>query len=92
MKPEIILFIYIAVISLIAILITCYDKFAAKYIKKKRTPEVVLLFISVIGGSIAMYITMNLIRHKTKHKKFTIGIPVIIFLQIVLIAAIFIMK
>ncbi|MDY3785539.1 MAG: DUF1294 domain-containing protein [Eubacteriales bacterium] len=62
-------FIYLGVISLIAIIITCYDKIAAKHFPGHRTPEATLLAISAIGGSVAMYLTMQIIRHKTQHKK-----------------------
>ena len=82
-----ILLIYIAIISLISVIVCVYDK---KISKKKRvelrSPEKVLLILSALGGSVAMFITMLLIRHKTKHFKFMVGIPVIIILQI---AAIF---
>ncbi|MBQ9079872.1 MAG: DUF1294 domain-containing protein [Clostridia bacterium] len=81
-------FIYLAAISLIAVVVTCYDKIAATKRPKHRTPEATLLFISALGGSVAMFITMQIIRHKTKHKKFMIGIPVIIVLQIVAVAAV----
>ena len=77
-------FIYLGVISLIAIIITCYDKIAAKHFPGHRTPEATLLAISAIGGSVAMYLTMQIIRHKTQHKKFMIGIPVIFFIQLLL--------
>ncbi len=77
-------FIYLGVISLIAIIITCYDKIAAKHFPGRRTPEATLLAISAIGGSVAMYLTMQIIRHKTQHKKFMIGIPVIFFIQLLL--------
>ena len=40
-----------------------------------------------IGGSVAMYVTMHLIRHKTKHVSFMVGIPVIFVLQVVVIGA-----
>lgn len=80
-------YIYVAVISVIAIVFTCYDKIAATKRPKHRTPEATLLFISMLGGSVAMYITMQLIRHKTKHMKFMIGIPVIIVVQIAAIVA-----
>ena len=79
--------IYVAVISVIAIVITCYDKIAATKRPKHRTPEATLLFISALGGSVAMYITMQIIRHKTKHMKFMIGIPVIILIQIAAVVA-----
>ena len=77
-------FIYLGVISLIAIIITCYDKIAAKHFPGHRTLEATLLAISAIGGSVAMYLTMQIIRHKTQHKKFMIGIPVIFFIQLLL--------
>ena len=78
-------YIYVAAISLIAIIFTCYDKIAAKKLPGHRTPEATLLFISALGGSVAMFITMQLIRHKTQHKKFMIGIPVIFVLQVIAI-------
>jgi len=74
--------IYLGIISLVSIIVCCYDKIAAKHASRHRIPEATLLWLSVIGGSVAMLITMNLIRHKTKHKKFMIGIPVIIFFQV----------
>jgi len=78
-------YIYLAVISIIAVIVTCYDKIAAKKLPGHRTPEATLLFISALGGSVAMFITMQLIRHKTQHKKFMIGIPVIFVLQVIAI-------
>jgi len=80
-------FIYLAVISLIAIAVTCYDKIAAKKRPGHRTPEATLLLISALGGSVAMFVTMQIIRHKTKHAKFMIGIPVIMLLQIAALIA-----
>ena len=77
-------FIYISVISLISIFVTKYDKSAAKK-HKQRISENTLILLSLLGGSVAMLATMKLIRHKTKHKKFMLGIPAIIILQIVLV-------
>ena len=76
------LVIYLCAISLISIIVCCYDKIAAKHNPKHRTRESTLLLLSALGGSVAMLVTMLLIRHKTKHKKFMIGIPAIIILQI----------
>jgi len=78
--------VYLAIISLISIIVCCYDKFAAKHAQRHRTPEITLLALSALGGSIAMLATMFLIRHKTKHAKFMIGIPLIILLQVALAA------
>ena len=88
-SPEIILAIYLAVISVISVAACIYDKFAAKVIKRHRTREAVLLLLSAMGGSVPMLLTMLIIRHKTKHLKFMIGIPVIIIIQAVAVVAAF---
>ena len=75
---------YLIFISLVSFFITCYDKFCA--IKgMRRISERNLLTLSVLGGSVAMYITMHIIRHKTKYSKFMVGIPVIIIMQIIVL-------
>ena len=76
------LVIYLCAISLISIIVCCYDKIAAKHNPKHRTRESTLLLLSALGGSVAMFITMQLIRHKTKHVKFMLGIPLIIIVQL----------
>lgn len=68
--------------SLLAVILTVYDKIASKKFPRSRVPEAVLLLTAALGGSVAMFITMKIIRHKTKHKKFMIGLPVIIIAQI----------
>lgn len=73
---------YLAAISLISIVVCIYDKIAAKHNPKHRTREATLLLLSALGGSVAMLLTMFLIRHKTKHMKFMVGIPIIIILQV----------
>lgn len=76
------LVIYLCAISIASVVVCCYDKIAAKHNPKHRIREATLLWLSALGGSVAMLVTMLLIRHKTKHKKFMIGIPAIIILQI----------
>ncbi len=49
-----------------------------------RIPESQLMLIAAMGGSFAMYSAMKKYRHKTKHLKFTLGIPVIMAMQIAL--------
>ncbi len=73
--------LYLVLISIIAIFITIHDKRSAIH-HRWRVPEATLLLISALGGSVAMYITMQLIRHKTKHLNFMLGIPLIIVLQV----------
>ena len=86
--PWLILFGYIAVISLISIIVCIYDKKISKRGDVKlRIPEKSLFIWSALGGSLAMFVTMKLIRHKTKHVSFMVGIPVIFILQVALIVA-----
>ena len=73
--------IYLIIISVVSIVTCIYDKIAAKRMPKHRTREASLLLLSALGGSVAMLVTMLIIRHKTKHVKFMLGIPLIIALQ-----------
>ena len=83
-----ILFAYLAVISLISMIVCVYDKVISKRGDVKlRIPEKSLFLWSALGGSLVMFITMQIIRHKTKHPSFMIGIPVIMVLQAALIGA-----
>ena len=76
-----ILAIYLILINLIAVIVTIYDKLCA--VKRRwRVKESTLLLLSALGGSICMYITMLLIRHKTRHIKFMLGIPLILIFQL----------
>ena len=78
-----ILAIYLILINLIAVIVTIYDKLCA--VKRRwRVKESTLLILSALGGSISMYITMLLIRHKTRHIKFMLGIPLILIFQLLI--------
>lgn len=77
----IILLTYLILISLISIVVTVIDKINAIR-SKRRVSEKALFILSVLGGSIAMYITMLIIRHKTRKLKFMLGIPLVILLQL----------
>lgn len=76
--------IYLAVINVIGFLSMGFDKFKAKH-EMWRTKEQTLFLIAAIGGSIGSVIGMYVFRHKTKHTNFTIGMPVILITQIVLV-------
>lgn len=75
---------YLCVINIIAIIVCTADKIKAQ-LNKWRISEKTLLAISVIGGALGMYITMLIIRHKTKHKTFMIGLPFLILVHVVAI-------
>lgn len=86
MNTDAYLLIYFAVVSLVAILVTIYDKAAAKT-GRRRIPEKTLMLIGFFGGATAMYSAMQLIRHKTKHKKFMLGLPIFIVLHLAVIVS-----
>ena len=84
--PLMILLIYLGVISVISLIVCIYDKLFSKFNNVKlRVPEKSLFVFSALGGSVAMYLCMLLIRHKTKHVSFMLGITVIILVQAALI-------
>lgn len=78
--------LYLAIISLVSIVVCIYDKKISKKGRVElRISEKSLLILSALGGSVAMFVTMLLIRHKTKHVKFMLGIPIIMVLQAIII-------
>ena len=77
---ELFIYIYLAAISIYAVIITALDKRRAVH-RDWRVKESTLLLVSALGGSVFMLLTMLLIRHKTRHIKFMLGIPLIILLQ-----------
>ncbi|MBR2868601.1 MAG: DUF1294 domain-containing protein [Clostridia bacterium] len=90
MQPFINAFLlFYLVIAVVSVILTVHDKRAA--IKGAwRVPEATLMGIGFIGGALPMLITMKLIRHKTKHIKFMVGLPLEIILHVaVVIAAVY---
>lgn len=65
---------WFAVISLVGMILTVYDKRIAGS-GKRRIPEATLMTVGLLGAAGPMYLTMKKIRHKTKHKKFMLGLP-----------------
>lgn len=84
MKQYLPFLFYFLAVSLITALITAIDKYKAKR-GSFRISEATLFFLAAIGGALGEYLTMRLIRHKTLHKRFMIGLPLIIILQTVAI-------
>ena len=74
--------IYLLLINALAFLLMLIDKIKAKK-NLWRIPEKALILTAALGGSVGALTGMYLFRHKTKHLKFTIGIPVILALQII---------
>jgi uncharacterized membrane protein YsdA (DUF1294 family) len=84
MTLEKLMVIYLVTINAITFFVYGIDKWKAKR-SKWRISEATLLELAVIGGSVGAFLGMKVWHHKTMHKKFLYGIPIIILLQIVMI-------
>jgi predicted MPP superfamily phosphohydrolase len=76
--------LYFVGISLLAVILTVHDKIAARK-NAWRVKERTLLAVSALGGSAAMLPAMLAVRHKTRRKKFMVGLPLIIIAQVLII-------
>ena len=76
---------YLLAVNIVTFFLYGIDKYKAKK-GKWRISEATLLTMAAIGGSIGAWAGMRLWHHKTMHKKFKYGIPVIIIMQIALVA------
>lgn len=83
MNTKIVL-VYFAIINLIGLVINITDKIKAKH-NKWRIKESTLWLVAIIGGAPLSYLTMKAIRHKTKHKSFMIGFPILSIIDIALL-------
>ena len=86
-----ILIIYLIIVNAVGFILMLSDKQKAKK-GTWRIPEATLMGVAAIGGSLGAFAGMRLFRHKTKHPKFFIGIPVIIILQIGIAVAICLLR
>ena len=76
-----IIYTSIAILNVITFFLYGIDKWKAKK-NRWRIPESILLLLAVLGGSIGALMGMKIWHHKTMHKKFKYGIPLIMILQI----------
>jgi len=78
------LIIYLVVINLIGFIAMWSDKRKAQK-NQWRTPEGTLMGICLLGGGIGTILGMYKFRHKTKKLKFTVGMPTILIIEIILL-------
>ena len=78
------LFFYLILINATGFVFMLTDKYKAQN-KMRRTPESALMFVAAIGGSLGALLGMYAVRHKTKHKKFSIGVPLLLILHCVIL-------
>ena len=79
---------YLLLINAAAFVLMLVDKCKARK-NRWRIPERTLILSATFGGSIGALLGMYTFRHKTKHLKFTLGIPAILIAQIALAIWIF---
>ena len=82
---------YLLAINLAAALLTVVDKSRAKR-GRWRIPEATLLTVAALGGAPLMLFTMKKIRHKTRHRRFMVGLPVMIAVQAAVVVFLLIHK
>lgn len=72
---------YLVIVNGAALLLYGLDK---QYAQKKRwrIPEATLIGIAALYGALGAFLGMRIFRHKTKHRKFTVTVPILLILQI----------
>ena len=80
--------IYLLLINAAALLLMFTDKTLARK-NMRRIPERTLLLSAILGGCPGAILGMRLFRHKTRHLKFTLGVPAILIAQISLVVFLF---
>ena len=86
-SPWGILAVWLVLINLVTFLTFGLDKLKAKRKEKRekirRIPEKTLFLLAILGGSVGALLGMRVWHHKTLHKSFRFGIPLILILQII---------
>lgn len=77
---------YLICINVAAFSIYGQDKQRAR-MHRRRISERTLMILAVLGGSVGALLAMQIFHHKTKKPKFSIGIPCILIVQAVALAA-----
>ena len=76
------LLIYILLINIIGFVTFGIDKFKAKN-NMWRISEFTLMLLALLGGGVGCFLGMRIFHHKTRHTLFTVGIPVLIAINII---------
>lgn len=78
-----VLLVYLLIINAAGFILMLVDKVKARK-NLWRIPEATLFLVAAIGGSVGSILGMYTFRHKTKHIKFIVGMPLILAVQIVI--------
>lgn len=79
---------YLLIMNALGLILMITDKHRARK-KLRRISEANLFTVAIAGGSLGSLAGMYMVRHKTKHPKFTIGMPVILCVHILLFVLLF---
>lgn len=74
---------YLLGMNLISFVLCGVDKWKAKMCKR-RISENSLLLSCILGGSVGFIVGMKIFSHKTKHLKFTVGVPLVLLIQVII--------
>nr|WP_326184304.1 DUF1294 domain-containing protein [uncultured Oscillibacter sp.] len=92
-SPWGLLAVWLVLINLVTFLVFGLDKLKAKrkasHAATRRVPERTLFLLAALGGSVGALLGMRVWRHKTLHRSFRVGIPLILLLQIVIPAGLY---
>ena len=83
MKPEYLLFLYLAAVNLALFCVMGADKRRAR-LRRRRVRESTLFALCLLGGSLGGVLGMLVFRHKTRHWRFVLGFPAIMLLHLAL--------
>ena len=78
---------YLVSVNIFTFALFAYDKYCATH-DKWRVSEAKLLFWAAIGGALGAGFAMELCHHKTLHLKFKFGVPILLFIQIIIVGLI----
>lgn len=82
------LFVYLLIVNALGFILMLADKYKARK-NLWRIPEATLFGVALFGGAVGVLTGMYTARHKTKHTSFTLGIPVILAVQVVIFVVLF---
>ena len=81
MNVHVIIIYYLLIINAVAFIVYGIDKLKARK-GRWRISEATLLLLAIVGGSIGSWLGMKVWHHKTMHRKFQYGLPIILLLQL----------
>jgi len=76
--------VYVLIINFISFITVVLDKSKARR-NRFRVPEKHFFILGILGGALGIYLGMKLCRHKTRHRRFVYGIPLLILINLIML-------